>query len=152
MSAMVSAAPTEVLSAKQIDEYRLRRLTARQQLVLDFIREHIRIHRVPPTLREIGKAMGIRSTNGVNDHLRALERKGFIRRRDMLSRSIVIIGDATPTPSPPSALLDSWRTENRALRTLLSRVNDAARRCPTLTAEMVVILGDVRTVLRGGGE
>ncbi len=51
-------------------------LTHRQQMVLDFIRESIADRGYPPTLREIGARMGIRSTNGVNDHLRALERKG----------------------------------------------------------------------------
>lgn len=143
---------TPALSAKQIDEHRLRRLTARQQAVLDFIREHIRIHRSPPTLREIGKAMGIRSSNGTNDHLRALERKGFIRRRAGLSRSIVIVGDPEVPPLAPAvALAESWAEENKALRTLLSRVEAASRRMPALTAEMVVLLGDVRTALRGGG-
>src|SRR4029077_20103419 len=42
----------------------------------------------PPTLREIGNFMGIRSTNGVNDHLRALERKGYLAREDMKSRAL----------------------------------------------------------------
>ena len=42
----------------------------------------------PPTLREIGSRMGIRSTNGVNDHLRALERKGYLTREDMKSRAL----------------------------------------------------------------
>jgi len=39
-------------------------------------------------LREIGARMGIRSTNGVNDHLRALERKGYLTREDMKSRAL----------------------------------------------------------------
>src|SRR5271170_1023569 len=48
-------------------------LTQRQQMVLVFIRQSISDRGYPPTLREIGARMGIRSTNGVNDHLRALE-------------------------------------------------------------------------------
>lgn len=63
-------------------------LTARQQMVLDFIRESISTRGYPPTLREIGAKMGIRSTNGVNDHLRALERKGYLTREDMKSRAL----------------------------------------------------------------
>ncbi|HQB44061.1 MAG TPA: repressor LexA, partial [Polyangiaceae bacterium] len=43
-------------------------LTHRQQQVLDFIRESISERGYPPTLREIGAHMGIRSTNGVSDH------------------------------------------------------------------------------------
>lgn len=63
-------------------------LTARQQQVLEYIRESIKKRGYPPTLREIGAHMGIRSTNGVNDHLRALERKGYLSRDDMKSRAI----------------------------------------------------------------
>ena len=63
-------------------------LTQRQQMVLDYIRESIVDRGYPPTLREIGARMGIRSTNGVNDHLRALERKGYLTREDMKSRAL----------------------------------------------------------------
>ncbi len=63
-------------------------LTQRQQMVLDFIRQSITDRGYPPTLREIGARMGIRSTNGVNDHLRALERKGYLTREDMKSRAL----------------------------------------------------------------
>ncbi len=66
----------------------MQELTERQQLVLQFIEESIVDRGYPPTLREIGARMGIRSTNGVNDHLRALERKGFLKREDMKSRAL----------------------------------------------------------------
>jgi repressor LexA len=57
-------------------------------MVLDYIRISITERGYPPTLREIGNHMGIRSTNGVNDHLRALERKGYLQREDMKSRAL----------------------------------------------------------------
>src|SRR6516165_2557829 len=63
-------------------------LTDRQQQVLHYIRQSIHERGYPPTLREIGAHMGIRSTNGVNDHLRALERKGYLTREDMKSRAL----------------------------------------------------------------
>src|SRR5689334_6364314 len=63
-------------------------LTDRQQQVLEYIRSSITQRGYPPTLREIGAHMGIRSTNGVNDHLRALERKGYLTREDMKSRAL----------------------------------------------------------------
>jgi repressor LexA len=66
----------------------MRGLTKRQQLVLEYIQESIQEHGYPPTLREIGAHFGIRSTNGVNDHLLALERKGYLRREDMKSRAL----------------------------------------------------------------
>lgn len=74
-------------------------LTKRQEQTLDFIRKSIEDRGYPPTLREIGEHMGIRSTNGVNDHLRALERKGYLRREDMKSRALRLVedtGDAEP--------------------------------------------------------
>ncbi len=63
-------------------------LTARQRTVLEFIRDSIRRRGYPPTLREIGRALGIRSTNGVRDHVRALERKGYLVRDGVKSRAL----------------------------------------------------------------
>ena len=71
-------------------------LTKRQEQTLDFIRSSIEDRGYPPTLREIGEHMGIRSTNGVNDHLRALERKGYLTREDMKSRALKLVEDQTP--------------------------------------------------------
>ena len=83
-------------------------LTDRQQQVLKYIQDSITERGYPPTLREIGAHMGIRSTNGVNDHLRALERKGYLTREDMKSRALrptsgvggAIDGDADDAPVP----------------------------------------------------
>jgi len=63
-------------------------LTDRQKEVLEFISESIAARGYPPTLREIGERMGIRSTNGVNDHLKALEKKGYLAREDLKSRAL----------------------------------------------------------------
>ncbi|HXI59378.1 MAG TPA: transcriptional repressor LexA [Polyangia bacterium] len=63
-------------------------LTDRQQEILNFISQSITERGYPPTLREIGLHFGIRSTNGVNDHLRALEKKGFLQREDLKSRAL----------------------------------------------------------------
>ena len=77
-------------------------LTKRQEQTLDFIRKSIEERGYPPTLREIGEYMGIRSTNGVNDHLRALERKGYLRREDMKSRALKLVEDAMPAVTRPA--------------------------------------------------
>lgn len=66
----------------------MQKLTERQRAVLEFISTSIMDRGYPPTLREIGNHLGIRSTNGVNDHLRALERKGYLTREDMKSRTL----------------------------------------------------------------
>jgi len=63
-------------------------LTDRQQQILDFITGSINERGFPPTLREIGEHFGIKSTNGVNDHLKALEKKGHLRREDLKSRAM----------------------------------------------------------------
>ncbi len=55
-------------------------LTKRQEMILRFIIECIRDNGCPPTIAEIGEEFGITSTNGVNDHLLALDRKGYIER------------------------------------------------------------------------
>jgi len=63
-------------------------LTQRQREILDFISSSIAERGFPPTLREIGEHFSIRSTNGVNDHLKALEKKGHLRREDLKSRAM----------------------------------------------------------------
>src|SRR3569623_272584 len=63
-------------------------LTDRQREILDFITRSITARGYPPTLREIGTHFGIRSTTGVTDHLRALEKKGYLQREDLKSRAL----------------------------------------------------------------
>jgi repressor LexA len=63
-------------------------LTDRQRQALDYITDCLTARGYPPTLREIGEHMGIRSTNGVNDHLKALERKGYLVREELKSRAL----------------------------------------------------------------
>lgn len=69
----------------------MQKLTDRQRAVLEYIETSINDRGYPPTLREIGNHLGIRSTNGVNDHLRALERKGYLTREDMKSRTLRLV-------------------------------------------------------------
>ncbi|MFZ5481478.1 MAG: transcriptional repressor LexA [Myxococcota bacterium] len=55
-------------------------LAPRQRELLDFIASYQDQKGIPPTLREIGEALGIRSTNGVSDHVKALLKKGYLER------------------------------------------------------------------------
>jgi repressor LexA len=64
-------------------------ITDRQKEILGFILKTSEDRGFPPTIREIGEEMDIRSTNGVNDHLKALERKGYLTRGEQQSRSLV---------------------------------------------------------------
>lgn len=70
-------------------------LTQRQRDILDFISSSIDQRGYPPTLREIGEHFGIRSTNGVSDHLKALEKKGFLAREDLKSRAMRPMGTSS---------------------------------------------------------
>lgn len=65
-----------------------KQLTERQRRVYELIRDLILNRGYGPTVREIGEAFGIKSPNGVMCHLRALERKGLIRRSPNKSRAI----------------------------------------------------------------
>jgi repressor LexA len=65
-------------------------LTARQRSVFDYVCRYMRERGYPPTIREIRDAFHLRSNRGVVDHLRALERKGYIRRVPGISRAIEI--------------------------------------------------------------
>ena len=65
-----------------------RPLTARQAEILEYLRAEVEGRGMPPTIREIGQEFGIRSTKGVEDHLAAIERKGYIRRERGKSRAI----------------------------------------------------------------
>jgi repressor LexA len=55
-------------------------LTDRQKAIYDFLLKTIRERGFAPSIPEIGKRFNIASTNGVSDHLKALEKKGYIRR------------------------------------------------------------------------
>ncbi|MDD3927492.1 MAG: MarR family transcriptional regulator, partial [bacterium] len=63
-------------------------LSQRQSLILDFIRQNVEKRGYPPTVREIGAAVGLSSTCTVHKHLNSLEQKGYIRRNPLISRSV----------------------------------------------------------------
>ena len=123
-------------------------LTKRQLQTLDFIRHSITQRGYPPTLREIGEHMGIRSTNGVNDHLRALERKGYLRREDMKSRALKLVDSMDPANETQSAPPESDAALNTIEVQVLGRV---AAGLPLLAEENVIDTVHVdRGLLRGG--
>jgi repressor LexA len=70
---------------------RSKELTARQREIYDFLVNHLDEHGFPPTVREICREFEIRSTKGVTDHLSALEKKGYIKKRREASRGIDIV-------------------------------------------------------------
>ena len=68
-------------------------LTTREKSILEFIRQKIWDSCFPPTVREIGEAVGLRSTSTVHNYLKRLELKGAIRKNPDSSRAIEVVAD-----------------------------------------------------------
>lgn len=74
----------------------MKALTAKQQNVYEYIRKNVGRIGYPPSVREIAQQFGI-STRAAYDHLRAIEKKGHIRRDPMKPRAIEIVGSRNPS-------------------------------------------------------
>lgn len=72
-------------------------LTDKQRKVLEFIKARI-AQKLPPTIREIGRALGFSSTGTVRDYLKALQQKGYLKRPGRLSRAIELAEEAFSIP------------------------------------------------------
>ncbi|WP_250309322.1 transcriptional repressor LexA [Gardnerella sp. Marseille-Q2328] len=71
-------------------------LTERQRNIIDAIQNSLALHGFPPSFREIGEAVGLRSPSSVKHQLRALEEKGILRISANKGRAIEIINDTVP--------------------------------------------------------
>ena len=80
-------------------------ITERQREIYEFVRATIEKRGIPPTMREIGEEFGIRSTNGVEGHLAALEKSGFITRERGKSRGLSVRAREHPSSSVAIPLL-----------------------------------------------
>jgi repressor LexA len=65
-------------------------LTARQQQILEIIDQHISDHGYPPSVREIGKAIGLTSPSSVQNHLNRLNELGYLRRDPVKPRALEV--------------------------------------------------------------
>jgi repressor LexA len=73
-------------------------LTPRQRQIFEYIKQEVRTKNYPPSVREIGEAVGLSSSSTVHAHLAKLEEKGLIRRDPSKPRAIVILED-DPAPA-----------------------------------------------------
>ena len=101
-----------------------RALTAKQQKILDYIKEEILKKGYPPTVREICETVGLRSTYSVHAHLSTLEKNGYIRRDPTKPRAIEICDDS----------FQIVRTE----MTSIPEVGDVAAGLPILAQENIM--------------
>ncbi|AXI09162.1 repressor LexA [Oceanobacillus zhaokaii] len=76
------------------------KLSNRQQMILDFIKNEVSSKGYPPSVREIAVAVGLASSSTVHGHLERLESKGFIRRDPTKPRAIEILNQADDSNIP----------------------------------------------------
>ena len=128
-----------------------RDLTDRQRQVLEFIKTETERQGFPPTVRDIGAAVGLSSSSTVHAHLEALEAKGLIRRDPSKPRALELLSrhDAVPVALKVSNVVQ------------LPVVGSVAAGVPTLAAENIettmslpteVVRDDATFVLRVKGE
>ena len=97
-------------------------LTKRQQEILRVVQDHVAEHGYPPTVREIGDAVGLTSSSTVHAHLQALEARGVLKRDPSKPRAIDLAGRTAP------------RTDDIRVLPLLGRIAAGA---PILAEENV---------------
>lgn len=92
-------------------------LTPRQQKVLEVIRTWVDKYGYPPSVREIGEAVGLTSTSSVSHQLRALQRKGYLRRDANRPRAVGVLAADADQP-----VVDSDRLPKPAFVPLVGRI------------------------------
>jgi repressor LexA len=80
------------------------KLTKRQQEIFEFIKLYSGRHGYPPTVRDIGKAIGLTSSSTVHAHLANLEKLGLVRRDPTKPRALELLGEAARKIAGPSGL------------------------------------------------
>ena len=79
-------------------------LTKRQQEIFDFVKRYVSEHGYPPTVRDIGKAIGLASSSTVHAHLANLEKAGMLRRDPTKPRAIEVLKDKARDVVAPAGL------------------------------------------------
>ena len=82
----------------------MKKASKRQEDILAFIKEEVRKKGYPPSVREIGEAVGLASSSTVHGHLATLENKGLIRRDPTKPRAIEILDNLNPTIEKQSVI------------------------------------------------
>lgn len=79
-------------------------LSPRQQAIIDVIRAHVAKHGFAPSFREIGDAVGLKSSSSVKHQLATLQAKGLVRVSANKSRAIELVGPQAPSDIPDGAI------------------------------------------------
>jgi repressor LexA len=123
-------------------------LSKRQAEIFDFVVKYADKHGYPPTVREIGEAVGLASPSTVHAHLANLERAGYLRRDPTKPRALEVVGRgrrpaAAPAPPAPAPVPEPHR---------LPLVGEIAAGGPLLAAENIEDYLAVPEPLSRGGE
>jgi repressor LexA len=113
------------------------KLNERQQRILDVIREAIATQGYPPSVREIGEVVGLKSPSSVHTQLAALERAGYVRRRPTRSRAIELLEPATPAEHAGVAVPPADGQQAAAATTPVPLVGEIAAGSPVVAEENV---------------
>jgi repressor LexA len=105
-------------------------LTPRQQEILNLIRSHIQDTGFPPTRLEICQALGFKSPNAAEEHLKALVKKGAIRMTAGASRGIQLIDSGASAPSAKT-------TKSKAAQGLLNTMTQLGQSLQTISLPLV---------------
>ena len=130
-------------------------LTARQRLVLDTIRTLVERRGYPPSMREIGEAVGLTSPSSVSHQLETLARKGYLRRDPNRPRAIELIspGEARPLPVPaPVPDLVTGSGDDRPVPSYVPLVGRIAAGGPILAEQAVEDVFPLPKQLVGDGQ
>ena len=84
-------------------------LTERQRQILEFLTSYVDSHGYPPTVREIGEAVGLASPSTVHAHLANLERAGVLKRDPTKPRALELTSRREQPPAPPARTDDVHR-------------------------------------------
>ena len=138
--------PTRARGEAPADE-RTAGLTRRQRLVLETINEAVAARGYPPSMREIGDAVGLTSSSSVAHQLQTLERKGFLRRDPKRPRAMeVVMPEADDAPAPPVEIEPDGSSVNVPL------VGRIAAGIPITAEEQVEEVFTLPERLVGGGD
>ncbi|MFE6774668.1 transcriptional repressor LexA [Streptomyces sp. NPDC057702] len=121
-------------------------LTDRQRRVIEVIRDSVQRRGYPPSMREIGQAVGLSSTSSVAHQLMALERKGFLRRDPHRPRAYEVRGSDQPSATPPAD------TAGKPAASYVPLVGRIAAGGPILAEESVEDVFPLPRQLVGDGE
>jgi len=126
---------------------RRKNLSAKQMAILEVIQASIARHGYPPSMREIGDAVGLTSSSSVAHQLQTLERKGFLRRDPKRPRAMeVVMPEADDAPAPPVEIEPDGSSVNVPL------VGRIAAGIPITAEEQVEDVFTLPERLVGGGD